>query len=167
MIASDYQNDGFSDRNSYDRSTCCCSRVCPVRPNEPPFLRPSYNPPTPQSPSKGYEVPRPRPPSSGYGAPKAKPIYNPTTYRKPKITHFNSRPSYNNKPSYKPLPTYRPDLVPPPLPSPPAPPVRPSVIVGRDPGKLPTLNECCDSLLVSASSRGSAITLQVSFENLF
>ena len=163
LVASGQTDNSFSDRNSYESGTCCCSRVCPVRPNEPPFLRPSYNAPTPQAPGKGYGAPKPRPPASGYGVPKGRPIYNPIPSRKPKITPYNPRPSYNSKPSYKPVPAYKPDLVPPPppLPSPPAPPVGPSVIVGREPSKLPRTDRCCDSLLVSASSKGRALTLQV------
>ena len=162
LVASNDQDNSFSNRNIYDSDNCCCSRVCPVRPNEPPFLRPSYSPPAPKRPEKGYGAPKPLPPDSGYGAPKGRPIYNPTPSNG---INFNPRPSYNPKPSYKPVPTYRPDMVPPPPPliSPPSPPVGPSVIVSRDPKNIPKIAECCDSLLVSASSRGRAIELQVRF----
>ena len=150
--------------------------MCPVRPNEPPFLRPSYRPPAPKAPEKGYGAPKPQPPDSGYGAPKGRPIdsgygapkgrpiYNPIPQRRPSGPDFNPRPSYNPKPSYKPVPTYQPDLVPPPPPiiSPPSPPVGQSVIVSRDSKGIPKTIDCCDSLLVSASSRGIAIALQVS-----
>ena len=170
LVASgDLRENTFSDRrDSYDRSTsCCCSRVCPVRASDPPFLRPSYNPPSPQTPSKGYGAPKPRPPASSYGAPIGRPIYNAIPQRTPKLTHHSSRPSYNSRPSYKPVPTYKPDLIPPPppAPSPPAPPARPSIIVGRAPTELPTINQCCDSLLISGRAGGSSILLQVSFSN--
>ena len=58
---------------------------------------------------------------------------------------------------------YRGYRVPPPPPviAPPSPPVGTSVIETRDPKNIPRGAECCDSLLVSASSRGRAIVLQV------
>ena len=147
--------------NSQDRSTCCCSRVCPVQPNTP-FLRPSYNAPRPRPPATGYGVPKPRPPAPGYGAPNPRPTYDQIPSRTPKITSYNPRPDYNPKPSYKPIPSYKPDLIPPPPPiSPPAPPVGPPIIVGKETGQQAKINDCCDSLLVSASSRGRAISLQV------
>ena len=138
-----------------------------MRTSDPPFLRPSYNPPSSQTPSKGYGAPKPRPPASSYGAPIGRPIYNAIPQRTPKLTHHSSRPNYDPRPSYKPVPTYKPDLIPPPppAPSPPAPPARPSIIVGRAPTELPTINQCCDSLLISARSGGSAIVLQVMLSN--
>ena len=157
-----------------------------MRPNEPPFLRPSYLPSAPKAPTKGYGAPKPQPsdsgyrapkgygapkpqpPDSSYGAPKGRPIYNPIPKRRPNGPDFNPRPSYNPKPSYKPAPTYRPDLVPPPPPviAPPSPPVGTSVIETRDPKNIPRGAKCCDSLLVSASSRGRAIVLQVKMINI-
>ena len=52
------RNDFFPENDDFNRQ-CCCSRVCPVEPNNPPYSPPSYYPPSSYQPPPPYST---RPP---------------------------------------------------------------------------------------------------------
>ena len=136
----------------FEDDRCCCSRVCPADPIEPPpYQPPSHYPPypsyepSPYQPSAPAQIPTYKPSRPPYqpSAPSYRPNY-PTTPRPPFIV--TTQPPYSRPP----LASVGP-------PAPPPQPTRPSIIIGRTDRAI---SACCKSLLVSANAANEAFDLQ-------